>query len=411
MEGSEQPNPAPKENQNIGLWERFRSRFRKTDTDTKAAIEEPTIAIDPLEQTKVDKHRIEELKEIIDESKPTPKWSEKDVKIDSINLRGLPVNLQALTNLGKAINEIKDDHIERKDLADIRPPVSLYPALPMVASVIASKRNPEIPVVLPTNEEVKAMKPYLVTIEKFIGRFSENLARKFGSYVERRGAQLVVDTANQVVKFAEVARTIENPQQQFLKEATLLYQNLQKPETEEGFWGETNQVKVEQKIYNLLRSLNEARFNNSWPSYTPRWLNSRDFPLLLKLLPRLNLPPQWTSEGNISNASIAGAELMSGLETFLKQQGIKGIGPAPQPREFNLLDPDSWGRGLAEVFAVEKLERVKNGLPNVLTQTYQALPQNGPQMADKIYNIAENVCILKAQGHSPNEIAQNMFSK
>lgn len=413
MDGSEQPKPIPQESKNGGLWGRFKSRFRKTEIDTKATAEKPTFTptIDPSEQAKTDRLRIEELKEFIDESKPTPKWSEKEVKIDSINLRELPVNWQALINLGKAINEIKDDDIEREDLTDIKPPASIYPALPMVASVIANKRNPEIPVVLPTQEEVKAMKPYLATVEKFIGRFSENMARKFGGYIERKGAQIVVDIANQVTKFPDVARTIENPQQQFLKETTLLYQNLRRSETEEGFWGETNEVKVEQKISRLLRALNEFRFNNSRPDYTPRWLNSRDFPLLLKLLPRLNIPSQWTSEDNISKASIAGAELMSGLETFLKQQGIKGIGPAPSPREFNLLDPDSWGRGFAELFAAEKLERVKKGLPNALTQAYQALPQNGPQMADKIYDIAENVCILKVQGHSPDEIAGNIFVK
>ena len=100
---------------------------------------------------------------------------------------------------------------------------------------------------------------------------------------------------------------------------------------------------------------------------------------------------------------------MKGVEEFLKNQGIRGVSSAPLPREVDLFDPFSWTRGLAETFAPERLARIEAALPQMLSQAFEALPQNGPQFTNKVYQIAENICVLKAQGKTPEEIARHIF--
>lgn len=318
--------------------------------------------------------------------------AEREISLDSVNLRALPVDWQALSNLGKAVNKIKNDPLERKDLADITPPANVYPVLSMVASVIANKRNPDIQVVLPSQVEVKAMKPWLNTVERFIGRFSQNWARKFGGYVERRGQQVVVDIGSRISSLAEQVRTIESPRQQFITELTDLYNHLERPED-----------KIERKVRDLLLGLRHVRDGGDHKLYT------RDqYPLLTTILPIIKFPQDTL---DASQASIAGAELMEGMHVFLRQQGIREIKPAPKPSPVDFFDMDSWMRGFAETFASDRLERVKSGLPNLLTQACQVLPTSGPQLADKVYDIAENICVLKAQGKSADTIAQHIFVK
>lgn len=409
MDNAEEPKYTP-EPQSKGVWEKFRAKLRKGEHSSLAGKknEPPRITTVP-QQAIVEAQRVKEIKDsLVEETTPKPTWADKEVALSSINLRELPINWQALSNLGKAINEIKDDRFERKDLIDIKPPAETYSALSMVASVVANKRNPKIPIILPTQVEIKTMKPWLTKVERFIGRFSENWARKFDGYIEKKGAQVVSDVGTRIINLTEVFRDVENPREQFLREVTLMYQNLQRKETEEGFWGEENEVIVEDKIYNLLHALIEFKINHEWPDNTPRWLNNHDFPLMLRLLPKLNMPPDSLDEGK---ASIAGAEMMKGFEVFLRQQGVKKIGSAPAPREVDLFNPSSWMRGLAETFAHEKLERVKNGLPNMLTQAYHVLPSDGPELAEKIYDVAENICVLKAQGRTAEEIASHIFER
>src|SRR3989344_1999213 len=108
----------------------------------------------------------------------------KKTTIESINLRRLPIGWQALQGLGSAINWMKDSPIESQDLTAIKPPTEIYFAIPMVASVIANNNNPQIPVMLPKKIEIEKIKPWLWILDKFIGKFSENLSEKFGNYIE-----------------------------------------------------------------------------------------------------------------------------------------------------------------------------------------------------------------------------------
>lgn len=409
MDNVENPKPNPEGVRNIGLWGRLREVIKRSKPDTVDPDRKSPLASASIipEKVESDLQRIEKIKESLEEVTPKPGWAERDVDIRSINVRELPINWQSLTNLGRAINQLKDDQIETSDLADIKPPRAVYSALPMVASVIAHKRNPEIPVVLPTQADIKAMKPWLSTVERFIGRFSENWRQRFGSYIERRGQQVVIDVGSQISSIAEKVKVIENPRQQFLKELTNLYGQLAKPEYQAsyGFFGEESQeeILIEEKIKRLIMGLRYIRDGGNHALYT-----KDQYPLLTTILPIIKFPPDSLDE---DTASIAGAELMEGIETFLKQQEISGIIPAPRAREVNLLDPGSWMRGLAEWFASEKLERVKASLPNVLTQAYHVLPSSGPQLTKKVYDIAENICVLKAQGTNLDEIARHIFAK
>ena len=397
MDNAEQPQPVPEEGRK-GVWKRFRLNLRREDQGS---------VIDPG-QAQADQDKVEELQEFFaDEAAQKPKWAEREVSLTSINLRELPIGWQSLTNLGRAINEMKNDPLKRGDLADIKPLPDVYPALPMVASVIANKRNPAIPVTLPTQTEVKAMKPWLNTVERFIGRFSQNWARKFGGYVERRGQQVVVDIGSRISNIAEQVGTIEHPQQQFITELTKLYNHLARPEYEtvdDFFGGEhREEVKIEDKIRNLLLDLRDVRNGFNHRLYT------RDqYPLLTTVLPIVKFPPDTMND---HQAGVAGVELMEGIHTFLRQQGATHLMSVPRAQEVNLFDPSSWMRGIAETFFGEKLERVKIGLPNVLTQAHGVLPPSGPQLSNKIYSVAEDVCVLKAQGRTADEIARHIFVK
>lgn len=352
-----------------------------------------------------------------------PAWAQKKVTPAEINLRSLPVDFAAITELGHAINSIKTDEISTQDLAEIKVPTDVYPALPMVASVISHQRNPEIPVILPNGAEIKAMKPWLKHVSHFLSRFSPGIAQRFDRFAEKQGQNAVLQTGQKIDRLAKTIENIPNPKQQFLKEVCTLYIKLAQPTYEESFWSEKNEVKIEDKISTLVRVLQELKQYHEWPEDTPKWignwLNSRDFPLTLKLLPQLGVPPVAT---NSDIFGIAGAEMMKGIDVFLRQhgrstldilrqQGLHDLPPVPRAAEFDIFDPGSWGRGLGETFAADKIVRVEQHLPEVLNKALAAMPSDGPALANQIYLTAENVAILNKQGMSANELAQNIFTK
>jgi hypothetical protein len=276
----------------------------------------------------------------------------------------------------------------------------------MVASVIANKRKPEIPVVLPTQAEVKTMKPWLSTVERFIGRFSQNWARKFAGFIESQGQQIVAYYGSRVSEVAEQIKTLHNPRQQFVTEIAKLYDHLAEPEYRmvADFFGEhQEEVKIEDKIITLLHGLKHIR-----DGYDHRIYTRGDYPFLTTMLPIVKFPPPSL---DYDQAGIVGAELMEGIHEFLRQNEISQLISVPRAQEVSILNPGSWMRGIAETFFGDKLEKVKKGLPNILTQAHGVLPTSGPKLADGVYDIAENICILKAQGRSAEEIARHMFVK
>ncbi len=174
-----------------------------------------------------DAEQIEEIRASLGAAS-RPAWARKEVDPSSVDIGQHLISRHALRCLGKAINEIKQDPYGSSDLEDIKPPKAAYPVLPMIASVIANRKDPAIPVSLPSREDVEKMKPWLGALEKFIGRFSESWARRFGRYVEKRGQRVVLDTGLQIATVAEKIGTIGNPRNQFLTEVSSLYQGLAK---------------------------------------------------------------------------------------------------------------------------------------------------------------------------------------
>ncbi len=336
-------------------------------------------------------------------------WPQRTVSLDQIHVRQeIPIGWKSIAEMGRAINRLKDEPLTTDDFSELRkPPEAVYAGVPMVASVIANKRNPAIPVHLPTEAEIKAMKPWLRDASWLIGKFSQNWKRAFDRVIERIGADTVINIGEKAYTVIQDMENINSPRQQFIADIAKLYAALAKPEFEESFTlfgGEERvQIPIEEKIENLLEVMRLVR-----DGYANLWINKTEYPLLARILTIIKFPPDSL---DASTAGIAGAEMMRGIESFLKQQGVKNVRTAPRPKEFNLLSPDTWMRGLAEWFAPEKLARVQNHLPEILTHAKNALPENGPEFAQEVYTLAENVTILKQQGEDDKRIVESLFKK
>ncbi|MDO8523846.1 MAG: hypothetical protein Q7R74_01305, partial [bacterium] len=246
---------------------------------------------------------------------------------------------------------------------------------------------------------------WIETLQRFLSRFSERAARGLGNYAEREGERIIEDLGQKITGFADFVGTIENPKAELLKELRLMYAHLQ----------EGDKTSIEEKVEQFFQELQWAQKHPEAYNDTSQFLNNRDFPVLLKGLSKLNVP---LASLDPYLAGVAGAEIMQGVETFLRQQGIAGIKPAPQPSEFDFFDPLTWDRGILETFnslgvslglTEDKFEQVRENLPAMLSSAHEALPTSGKELKDKIYTIAENICALHKNGHSATDIVQSMF--
>ena len=169
---SDTPQSKPENSQNRSLWQRLSSKFRGSETfgstpkpeNIEIASGETSESPKTVDETLSEETRIEEIQRQLKELESKPKWHDREIDLGSINLREIPLNWQALTDLGKAINRLKDDPFAVRDFAALKPEPSHYIGIPMVASVIANKNNPEVPVILPTEQEVKALKPCVMSL-------------------------------------------------------------------------------------------------------------------------------------------------------------------------------------------------------------------------------------------------------
>lgn len=347
------------------------------------------------------------------------------IPLESINLQNLPLGWAALKKLGPAINYIKDSQIENTDLSAIKPPQEVYFALPMVASVIANKNDPNIPVVLPNKTEIKKMQPWLEILGRFIGRFSENLSGKFGRFIEQKGGKIVLETGEKIYKVSERIGTIKNPKKQFTIELANLYRYITEPQflTYKGFWGEEviEEIPMDNRIREIVQYFrNVVDYSSGYfdillgdqsinPREKDRTSHRVNYPILSILIYDIINPKPEQMPGLENIVAIAAPEFLHGIEKFLRQQNISDIRPAPNALEFDFFNLDTWVRALAELFGYERLERVKNSLPEVLSLVHEILPKSGSEFSQKLYEIAENICLLKKQGMNSTQIAQNVF--
>jgi hypothetical protein len=321
--------------------------------------------------------------------------------LNSVNLKTLlPIDWQAVTLLGKELNQFQGIPFHRGDLAYIKPPPEANIVLVMVASVIVHFRTSQVQYLLPTKEEVQVLRPWLQSLEKLLYRLSPKWATKFGRYVETKGQEAVIGAGKVIIATAEMCRRFETPRRQFLYELEALYRVVQKPVLTEG-WLESYPMPVEEKIGNLFSLLRCGGNNRSG-------INQANFPLLFALVKKFNFPPPTLSD---SEAGVAGAEMMEGIAAFLRQQRIANIPPPPSAQEFDLFDMGTWMRGLAETFYSEKLDMVKQRLPILLGLVLRILPESGPELADVVYGIAEKIYLLGRSGVPANEITKHVFKR
>lgn len=330
----------------------------------------------------------------------TPESTEE--LLNSVGLKAqLPIDWPAVTLLGHELNHLRNQPFGRQDLADIRPPPDAKAVVVMVASVVVRTWAPHVSCLLPTREEIETLRPWVGSLERLLGRVSPKWAAKFGEYVESRGEEAIVGAGNLVTETAELCVRFEAPRRQFLAELEALYRTVQQPVAKEGLLGDY-EMPIEEKVQELFLGLWDRRdrlFCN---------VNEENFPLLFTLMRKFQFPGPGFSA---SHAGVAGAELMEGIEIFLRHQGAADVPPAPPPQGFDLLDPGTWTRGLAEAFFGEKLENVRSRLPTLLWLVLRILPESGPRVADAIYDIADRVYELSARGVSAEEIAERVFQK
>lgn len=96
----------------------------------------------------------------------------RNVALADISIYNLPVDFAATKRLALAVNEIKETPVEQFEISQLKPPASVSAAIPWAASSIAHHYNPDIPVILPNDEEVMTIKPWLKDVSIFLGRFS-----------------------------------------------------------------------------------------------------------------------------------------------------------------------------------------------------------------------------------------------
>lgn len=337
----------------------------------------------------------------------------------------LPIDFAATRRLALAVNQIKETPINQFELSQLKPPPAVYEAIPWAASAIVHHYNPEIPVILPNEQDVVAMKPWLRDVSNFLGRFSGRWQYRFGRFIERKAEDTLVEATRNVLKRVDTIGEIDRPKARFVPELTQIYKEVTKPEyvDDESFdlgealgnlFGEESaprkvRVPIERKVANLVANLRYAKYSSS-----RGWINRNSYPLLARTLEMTKFPPDTVDKGE---AGIVGSEVMSGVETFLKGQRVRGISTAPRPvNTFEIFDANTWNgdsvmRSLAETFKPETVIAVKRSLPTILVEVQNLLPESGPEVVGAVRTLSENILILSKQGVSNAEIAVALFRK
>lgn len=394
------PSDPDRFGQKPSRWRRFKEFFTPPEVNTPQTI--PGDTPQDADPTSAEQAYI---RRTLHDLQNTGEPPAHNIPLDAINIRReLPVNWDALTNLGMAVNRTKKKRVTDIDIASLEPPEAAYRGIPMVASVVANAADPEFPLSLPTDADIKAIKPWLHDVSQVIGLFSERLQGKFDKYIERRGQELVKEVGLKIHDVAQVFAHIEHPQDQLRVEIYRIYTKLLEPQYRPddslfAFFGEGDiEVTVEQKINDFIHVM-RAYSDGYSPEHAVPWFQKKDFPLLTKILPIVKFPPQSL---DIDTASVAGAEMMQGVEHFLRAEGFRDIPPAPQTTEYDLFDlltfsSNAWNRTLAEWFKHGQLEEVRQKLPDILHYGKEALPKSGPQFTQSVYTIARNIVLSNAQ--------------
>lgn len=127
------------------------------------------------------------------------------VTLDDISIyAALPIDFAATRRLALAVNQIKETPIDQFELSQLKPSSAVYEAIPWAASAIAHHYNPEIPVILPNEQDVVAMKPWLRDVSRFLGRFSGRWQYRFGRFVEKKAETAIDEAARNILKRVDI---------------------------------------------------------------------------------------------------------------------------------------------------------------------------------------------------------------
>lgn len=391
-------------------WRRLAELFRRSVPTARSRTE----LIDPTAQTTgrteaQDTTRTQQiLKELDQQSRST--WIDRKVPLEAVNIRRtLPINWSAIVEASRVVNKNKRTQLTKDHVAALKPSPEVYPFVPMAASVLAHQKNKHIPERLPTEAEIKKMKLWLNDVVFFVGLFSKDWAEKLNRTIEKEGANIIRLAVLKVGKAIDSLGRFENPQQQFIQDIYTLYSHLAQPAYKDGWFG-PEEVSIEDKIHSLLDSfayISDKHYVEGVDPWSWHWFNKANLPLLEGLAPIVGFPPASLDRGT---ASIAGAELMSGLESFLRSHNLE-VPPAPQATPFDPFNLATYWRALAEWWDPDRLEQVKQDIPQILDFSIKALPSSGADFSQKAFQIAENIVILDQQGVPPKKVVENIFKK
>lgn len=343
----------------------------------------------------------------------------REVSLADVSIHRLGFNWAALKKLGIAVNQLQYTPLDTFDIQEqlrreVRP--ELYDAIPLVASAIAHHYNKRIPILKPNEAEIKAIKPMLETVAKLLSRLSLKWSDRFNRYIEKGAAEVIEDTATKVCTVVDGLGEIRRPREQFIPEIAGIYDIAATPQyaVEEDLFGtllgepqKQVEIPIERRIQRLLIDMRNIR-----NGYTGEIIPQRDYPLITWLLENSGFPPHGMDTGE---ASIAGSEIMQGIEQFLKRY-LRDVQRAPKPSiGLDLFEPDTWldgnlMRGLAETFAPEKLRDVRRALPNILEHARRFLPESGPNTRRQLQELAEDILILSKKGYTGEEIARALIN-
>lgn len=310
---------------------------------------------------------------------PLENTATEAISIESIRLRSIiPLNWSAVYALIGS----------EETFSALKPPAAAYPFIHALASVVAHAHDERIAVSQVSVADVKLARPWMGTVSSLINRFSIRLARRFDGAIQNMGVQTVEAIGARIYEVAHVAESIDDPRTEFLSE---LKQMLLKLESDYP------DISIEDKIGYVIAGVTDVATRGDSLN---QWFNKKDYPLLSAFSPLIQgaLKPY-----DPEDVKLVGAELVQGLDVFLRHEGIQ-LGDSEHYKASPSVE-----RAIAQFFTPDKLEVLKRKIPSVLRLMKEALPQNGPQFADSIYTVAQNIVALHGQGLPDKEMAEALF--
>ncbi len=346
------------------------------------------------------------------------------VNLEDISIYRLPIDLLAVKRLGLLINNIKDTPLDKFEFDQYEPHESVYGGIVPVASIFAHQFYPEIPEMLLTDAEIEPMRPHLGKAASLVGRFWSGGEFRLRRFMEKRAESMVREAADNIahraVKPLLLLGEVPNPRASFVKEVADVYRDITEIEMQNIGWIDNYWVPkpIEVQVYEFMQLLPNIRDSWAITEWRGRNIGRETHPLLARIMEGLRLPNE-EMEAEFWYSSVAGAEMMSGIKQFLETSGERNLPEAPAPTPaIDLENPDTWTldpntiiRTWGEWKYADKIKRVKDHLPDALTQARDILPENGPELRDAVRDLAVKVLILSKQGATNAEIAAALFAK